>query len=216
MARRPSSARRHATGNQRGSGTRPQARGEAAPDLESRRAAYPEAIELYRLGLEALQQHRFSEAAERLRAVLDRFPDEKELHDRVRLYLNVCARQAGPDEPTPATREERLYAATLAMNGGQYREARRHLDAVLADDPDDDHAVYMLAALAALEGHSRGAIEQLRRAIALNPENRTLARQDPDLASLRTLDEFQEAVEAVPVRQRSTARGAKARRQGLP
>ena len=88
-----------------------------------RRTTYVEAVAVYERGLEALQRHDFSEAADLLESVLRQYPEEKELHERVRLYLNVCQRQATPKEAAPQTQEERLYAATLAINGGRYDQA---------------------------------------------------------------------------------------------
>jgi hypothetical protein len=52
-------------------------------------------------------------------SVLRKYPEEKELHERVRLYLNICERQAAPRPAVPETLQERLYAATLAINGGK-------------------------------------------------------------------------------------------------
>ena len=103
----------------------------------------------------------------------------------MRLYLNICQRQATPREAAPQTIDERLYAATLAINGGQYDEAIAHLRLVRDEDPDNDHALYMLAVAHAQRGEHAEAIAHLERAIALNPENRALARHDPDLEPLR-------------------------------
>jgi len=113
--------------------------------------------------------------------VLRQYPEEKELHERVRLYLNVCQRQATPRVPAPQTIDERLYAATLAINGGQYDQAIVHLRLVRDEDPDNDHAIYMLAVAHAQRDEHAEAVAHLERAIALNPENRALARNDPDL-----------------------------------
>ena len=126
---------------------------------------------------------------------LKQFPDEKELLERVRLYLNVCERQASRQEPRPQTIEERLYASTLALNGGRYDEAIQHLRLVRDEDPDNDHALYMLAVAHAQRGEHAEAIAHLERAIALNPENRALARTDPDLDPLRDDDAFLSALE---------------------
>ena len=49
-------------------------------------------------------------ALELFQSVLRQYPEEKELHERVRLYLNICERQATPREAAPQTIEERLYA----------------------------------------------------------------------------------------------------------
>jgi outer membrane protein assembly factor BamD (BamD/ComL family) len=161
-----------------------------------RRSTYFEAVALYERGLEALQRHDYRQATEILESVLRQYPDEKELHERVRLYLNVCARQATPKEAAPQTIDERLYAATLAINGGQYDQAIAHLRLVRDEDPDNDHALYMLAVAHAQRDELAEAVAHLERAIALNPENRALARTDPDLDPLQDDEAFRAALEA--------------------
>jgi tetratricopeptide (TPR) repeat protein len=159
------------------------------------RPTYVEAVALYERGLEALQRHEYRTAADILESVLRLYPEEKELQERVRLYLNVCARQAAPQESDPQTLEERLYASTLAINGGQYDKAIAHLRLVRDEDPDNDHALYMLAVAHAQRGELAEAVAHLERAIALNPENRSLARTDPDLEPLRDDEAFRLALE---------------------
>src|SRR5207248_8765647 len=149
-------------------------------------------------GLERLQQHDYAGAADRLEAVLKQFPDEKELHERVKLYLNVCRKQAAAVQAAPQTIEERLYASTLPINGGRYDEAISHLRLVRDEDPDNDHALYMLAVAHAQRGEHAEAIAHLERAIALNAENRALARRDPDLEPLHDDDAFRTALETPP------------------
>jgi tetratricopeptide (TPR) repeat protein len=163
-----------------------------------RRSTYFEAVAIYERGLEALQRHDYQGAANLFESVLRQYPEEKELHERVRLYLNICQRQATPKEATPQTLDERLYAATLAINGGRYDEAIVHLRLVRDEDPDNDHALYMLAVAHAQRDEHAEAVAHLERAIALNPDNRALARNDPDLDPLRDDDAFRAALEAPP------------------
>src|SRR5262249_41120293 len=157
----------------------------APPAPPPRRSTYIEAVALYEQGIAALQQHNYAKAIEQLESVLRQYPEEKELHERVRLYLNICRRQAAPQEPAPRTVTERLYAPTIAINGGRYEEAISHLHLVRDEDPDNDHALYMLAVAHAQRGEHAEAVAHLDRAIALNPENRALARRDPDFDQLR-------------------------------
>jgi tetratricopeptide (TPR) repeat protein len=158
--------------------------------------AYFAAVALYEKGLEALQLHQYERAVSLLESVLAQYPEEKELHERVRLYLSICARQAAPREPAPQTVEERLYAATLAINGGKYDEAISQLRLVRDEDPDNDHALYMLAVAHAQRGEHAESIAHLERAIALNPENRALARRDTDLEPIRDDESFRGALDA--------------------
>jgi len=160
------------------------------------RPTYVEAVALYDRGLEALQRHAYPQATSLLESVLRQFPEERELHERVRLYLNICQRQATHLEAAPQTIDERLYAATLSINGGLYDQAIAHLRLVRDEDPDNDHAIYMLAVAHAQRDEHAEAVAHLERAIALNPENRALARHDPDLEPLRDDDAFRAALEA--------------------
>lgn len=168
----------------------------SAPGGPQRRSTYFDAVALYERGLEAIQRHDYRQATDLLESVLRQYPDEKELQERVRLYLNICKRQANPREEAPQTIDERLYAATLSINGGRYDEAIAHLRLVRDEDPDNDHALYMLAVAHAQRGEPAEAVAHLERAISLNHENRALARHDPDLEPLRGDEAFRAALEA--------------------
>jgi tetratricopeptide (TPR) repeat protein len=160
------------------------------------RAGHVEAVALYEEGMAALQAHEFARASALLRSVLTRYPEERELHERVRLYLNVCDRHMTPRAMSPSTPEERVFAATLAVNAGNYDEALEHLRAASSEAPDHDHALYMLASVLTLRNDADKAVPLLLRAIELNPDNRTLARHDPDLEPLREVDSVRAALEA--------------------
>src|SRR4029077_4644040 len=176
-----------------------------------RRETYFEAVALYEKGLEALQRHAYQQAASLLESVLRQYPEEKELHERVRLYLNICQRHATQREAAPQTIDERLYAATLAINGGQYDQAIAHLRLARAEEPDNDHAIYMLAVAHAQRDEHAEAVAHLERAIALNPENRALARNDPDLEPLHDDESFRATIEAPSMPRSSVRRPLKTR-----
>jgi len=161
-----------------------------------RRSTYVEAVGVYERGVEALQRHDYRTATELFETVLRQFPEEKELHERVRLYLNICHRQTARPESEPQTIEERLFASTIAINGGRYDEALSQLHLVRDEDPDNDHALYMLAVAHAQRGELVEAVAHLLRAIAVNPENRSLAKHDADLEPLRSDESFRSALES--------------------
>jgi Tfp pilus assembly protein PilF len=155
------------------------------PQPPVRRSTYAEAVALYQRGMEALQAHRYREAAQSLNSVITRYPEEKELHERAFLYLRVCERRIAATPSRPETPEERTFAATLALNNGAIDQAMALLATVLAEDPENDQATYMLGVANALKGKPDVALQYLSRALALNPENRDVARKDPDLEPLR-------------------------------
>jgi Tfp pilus assembly protein PilF len=150
---------------------------------------------MYERGVQALQRRDFAASAEALRNVIERYPDERELLERARLYLKVCERELEPKEPAPKTADEWAYAATVALNAGDESSAIRHLQRALTEDPRHDHAQYMMAVVAVRRADAVAALDHLRQAVSLNPENRSLARQDPELEALRDEPTFRALVD---------------------
>jgi tetratricopeptide (TPR) repeat protein len=157
-----------------------------------------EAVALYERGFETLQRRAFEAAASTFRDILARYPEEREIHERARLYLKVCEREMAAAPSVPQTPEERLLTATVAMNSGDYDGALSLLRRIQAEDAENDHAEYMLAVIAAARGDENSSLGHLKRAIELNPENRALARQDGDFETLRANETFRVLVEPVP------------------
>ncbi len=165
-------------------------RAKEPPPPPPKKPAYYEAIALYERGVQALQRHNYPAAAEHFRTVLERYPEERELVERARLYLRVCERETSRQPATPTTPEERVYAATVSLNSGDHEAALDHLNRALRDDPESDHAHYIMAVALSMRGRAEIALDHLRQAIVLNPDNRSLARQDPDLDALREHESF--------------------------
>jgi tetratricopeptide (TPR) repeat protein len=180
-----------------------------APAPPPRKPGYYEAIAIYEGGVRALQRHDFEKAADQFRQIIDRYPEERELHERSVLYLRVCERETARRPANPQTVQERVYAATVALNAGDPDTALEHLRRALSDSPDSDHAHYIMAVALASHGQSTDSLSHLKRSIELNPDNRALARQDPDLDDVRELDAFREALEIAP----NAPRGRQRRRR---
>jgi tetratricopeptide (TPR) repeat protein len=183
----------------------------AAP-LPPQRSTYAEAVSLYERGMQALQAKRYREAADTLKSVIARFPEEKELHERAHLYIRVCERQLTPLDSTPKTPEERVYAATLAINAGQVDRAIALLSAAIQQDSENDPAEYMLGVALSLKGDLGAALSHIKRALELNPENRELVRKEPDLDAVRQTEEIRAILAAPPEPPKRERRPAPRRR----
>ena len=76
---------------------------EPLPPAPPRKPGFYEAVAIYERGVQALQKHDFAGAASFFRTVLERYPEERELLERARLYLRVCERETSR-QPAPAPR----------------------------------------------------------------------------------------------------------------
>jgi len=154
-----------------------------------------DAVVTFEKAMEALQLHRYADAATTFRVLLDRFPAERTLLDRARVYLDLCDRELRRQPTTPRTLEERLIEATAALNNGDDDRAETLARTVVADSPDQDLALYLLAAVQARRREHHAAIELLTRAIRVRPEIRAQARHDADFEPLRALEAFKQLLE---------------------
>ena len=171
-----------------------------------RKPGFYEAVAIYERGVQALQRHDYGGAAELFRTVIDRYPEERELLERAHLYLRVCERETARQAPPPESSVDHVYAATVALNSGDHAGALTHLQRAISADQDNDHAHYIMAATLSMRGRREEALEHLKRSIALNPENRTQARQDPDLENIRDHEGFRAAIETPGANRKSAAR----------
>lgn len=148
------------------------------------------ALALYQRGMTALQQHKYGKASEAFTSLLERFPDELALLDRARLYLELCRRSLETSAPGPQTAEEKLTAATAALNEGDNTRAESLSKSVLADAPESDMALYLLATVEMRREKTDTALAYLADAVAISAEAGAQALHDTDFAPLRDNEAF--------------------------
>jgi hypothetical protein len=146
--------------------------------------------------MQSLQRHEYTDAAAGFRSLIADFPTESALCERSVVYLALCERELGRQPAAPRTIEERLTAATAALNDDDDAGAERLARSVLEDAPQQDLALYLLAAVEARRGDTDEALHLLSRAITVSPEIRAQARHDVDFEDLRELDAFRQLIDA--------------------
>jgi tetratricopeptide (TPR) repeat protein len=145
----------------------------------------------YEEGLKLFQQQKFQRAMQSLERVLE--GPSKELGDRARVHLRICDQRISRlPNAAPKTAEDHYTQGVALMNLGRWDEAREHLDRARKAAPKADHIVYAMAALDCLTGEADSAMENLKTAIQLRPENRYHARNDEDFAFLQEDPRFTE------------------------
>jgi tetratricopeptide (TPR) repeat protein len=143
----------------------------------------------------ALQRHDYARAAGIFEQLLHDFPREGALVDRARVYLGICQREQAAQPEMPLSVEERLTAATASLNDGDNGRAEQLVRFVLAENPEHDLALYLLAAVEARRGRADAALQYLSQAVAVSPEAGAQARHDPDFELLRGTEQFEELTE---------------------
>ncbi len=154
------------------------------PEVQRQLKQYEEAVQY-------IQQQKFHRASQALEKVMA--GPSKELADRAQVHLRVCEQRIAR-LPASALRaaDDYYHHGVAMMNLGRWDEAREHLERARKMAPKADYVIYALAALDCLTGEAESAIENLKVAISLHPENRYHARNDEDFAFLQEDPRFTE------------------------
>ncbi len=142
-------------------------------------------------GVTALQKKKPDEAERHLLDLIQKYPDEKELVDRARVYLAVCERQKNAARAALVEPEDFYYVALLEKNRGNVTEAIEHAKRA-AKKNGGGKVDFLLACCYAQSGEADTAVEHLRKAIEEDHRNRILARHDRDFDPVRDTPAFQE------------------------
>ncbi len=154
-------------------------------------AASDQQLKSFEEGLQLFQQQKYLKAKLIFEKVIT--GPNKEFADRARLHLRIAEQRLQPTEPAILRSPEEHYQHGVAMmNMGRWDEARDHLSRARKLAPKADYVVYAMAALDCLTGEAESAMENLKIAIQLRPENRYHARNDEDFAFLQEDPRFTE------------------------
>jgi tetratricopeptide (TPR) repeat protein len=151
--------------------------GKSGPNLSS-----SPAFQLYQSAVQLVQLGKYDRALAAFEKLLLSAPPE--ILERAKMYISTCQRQLERTNLAFHTPEERYDYAVSQLNQGYFEEAREQFSGVVADDPRADYAYYGLAVLESMTGHPQDCLNNLARAIQLNPKNRLQARSDNDFQSM--------------------------------
>lgn len=153
--------------------------------------AVEQQLKVFEEALQHFHQQRYAKAKPLFEKVLT--GPGKEFADRARVHLRITEQRLQPPvATTPRSPEEHYQQGVAMMNLGRWDEAREHLLRARKLAPKSDYIIYAMAALDCLTGEADSAMENLKAAIALRPENRYHARNDEDFAFLQDDPRFTE------------------------
>ena len=148
-------------------------------------------LKQYEDALRYFQQQKFHKAKQELEKVVA--GPSKELADRAGMHLRVCEQRIARLPQAALKSAEDYYQQGVAMmNLGRWDEARELLLRARKLAPRADYVVYAMAALDCLTGEAEAAMENLKLAIEMRPENRYHARNDEDFEFLQEDPRFTE------------------------
>lgn len=120
----------------------------------------------------------FQESREAFHAVS--LGPNREIAHTASLHVSMCEKRLSRQAPLLSTPEDHYNYAVALINRRELAEAERHLAIALSSGEGLGHLLYALALCRALQGDLEQSYQHLKKAIELDPGNRSLARNDVD------------------------------------
>jgi tetratricopeptide (TPR) repeat protein len=143
---------------------------------------YQAALRNFEVGLRYLQRQNYQRAREVFEKLIG--TARADVAERSRTLLKVCVDRIGVKSPSPRTAGDYHVLGVAELNARDLDRAVEHLSKAEKLQPKSEEIRYALAAAHALKGNTDAALEQLKAAITLRPQNRFQARRDADFHSL--------------------------------
>ncbi len=161
-----------------------------------RSSPFSAALKLYESGLKLAHSEKFEPAKDKFKELIEQFPGEIELLDRAHLLIQACDKRilGQRSRPRLKTADDFYEVGVTELNGRRLDEAQDHLERALKLEPKADYVLYALAAVCCLRGERDAALAHLKSAIQYRSQNRFLAGNDADFASLSDDPEFIELI----------------------
>ncbi len=147
-------------------------------------------IQQYEIAVRLMRDGKYEKAKTALEALIS--SGAGDLVDRARVHMTACQRQLEKNHVSFGSPEEQYDYAISLLNTGYYEDAREQFDGILKKHPSADYAHYGLAVMHSLTSHAESCLEELNRAIELNPKNRIQARLDSDFQGMSDDPRFTE------------------------
>lgn len=153
---------------------------------DEKRDEYQKALTGFGDAMKNFHQGKNERAEEQLSAFLEKYPHERELTDRARLYLKICQERIGKSRERMSlkTEDDYFYYSAYKMNQGDYEAAAKLLEKARDLAPKDGRAHYLSADLACVMGQTEDCLEYLKKAVHIDKLYAILAQNESDFEPL--------------------------------
>jgi tetratricopeptide (TPR) repeat protein len=162
------------------------------PPEPPRRQVSSAVLRAFEHAVKVFNRRQFAAAKPLFESLQHRYPEEVEINARAQTYIHVCNQRLARPPSSPRDADELYDRGVVALNIGDFTQARTFFEKALRLHPDAPHVLYSLAATHAQAGAPDQALDYLTRSIKMQPRFRSQAMSDIDFSGLREDKRFLE------------------------
>lgn len=139
---------------------------------------YEKMLDAYGQAIKAFRKGDCARAKELFKAFLEKYNTEKELVDRVQIYLALCENREKKESIPLKTFEDYYEYAMYKHNQGEHDQAIKLLEKAKTKKPKEGKVPYLMALTYSQMGESEKCLESLKAAIQKDKFFGTLAQNE--------------------------------------
>jgi tetratricopeptide (TPR) repeat protein len=153
-------------------------------EQKTRKDDYQKALAAYGQAVKDFHKGDYDKAAESLGTFIDKYPAERELVDRARVYLAISKKRPKKETVTLKTFNDYYQYGVYKINMGEPENALKILEKALEFKEDEGRIFYLMAAAYSRLGQTDACLEHLKKAIQKDKFFSTLAQNESDFEPL--------------------------------
>ena len=157
---------------------------------KAKKNAYDLALTAYNQAMKAFHKADFPKAVERLQAFLEKHSSEKELVDRVKIYLSICEKRLKKEKIILKSFEDYYQFGVYKLNRNEFPEALKAFEKAHEIQPKEGKILYLIANVYHKMEQDDECLEFLKSAVKADKYFGILARNEIDFEDLHEDKKF--------------------------
>jgi tetratricopeptide (TPR) repeat protein len=149
-------------------------------EQRSKKDEYQKALAAYGLAVKEFQKGEFEKASESLKSFIEKFPTDREIVDRAKVYLAIAMKRPKKEAVALKGFEDHYRYGVVKINQHDYAGAIKALEKALEFKENEGLVHYLLADVHCLMGEADAALDFLKKAIQKDKNFSVLAQNEPD------------------------------------
>jgi len=161
-----------------------------ASEKGKKKDEFQRVLTAYEQAMKVFHKGDFIKASELLKTFVAKYPSEKEILDRAKIYLTICMERMVKEKIQLKTFNDYYKCSVYRMNQGDYQEALKLLDKARQMKPKEGKILYLMADAFCLMGNKEECLDHLKKAIQMDKYFSILAQNEADFENLREDKKF--------------------------
>lgn len=156
---------------------------------------FQKALASYTQAMRAFHKGDFEKAFDLLKVFIVKYPLEKELLDRAKMYKDICKARKQKTSFPLKTFDDKFQYGVYKTNQGQHEEALSVMEKALKMDPGSGKALYLISNIFYSIENIDESMFYLKKAVEADDYYKMLAQNDAIYENLKEDERFKEIVE---------------------